>query len=307
MVEAKFKGRRVPALKEHVRATGRPVGQPASASLLDLRLRSKVYRRLVSSYRISEAANLSGLSRSSLRYYEKAGVLREPRRTSAGYRAYTAPDLDRLRFLARTRDLGLGLDEVRELLAVWDGGTCASAQTRLRELVAAKIDRMDQRVAEFGRLRAELQRAGEALDGKSTSGGCGPDCSCMTATRSAGAVSSTSGGPVDVALLTSRPPREVLTISCTLGVTDQHDRLRDWQNVLVRAVRREQIEGGVLVVLPADPALTARVAELVALEHQCCSFFEFTLTVRAPGELLLAVTAPPEALPLVHELLGEPA
>lgn len=257
-------------------------------------------------YRISEAAELSGLSRSSLRFYEKAGVLRQPDRTPGGYRAYTPADLDRLRFLARTRDLGLGLDEVRDLLAVWDGGTCASAQARLRDLVAAKIESVDQRVAEFGRLRAVLQRAGDALDVAPTTGGCGPDCSCMTAT--AGTVTASNAGrPVDVQVLTSRPVVDQTAISCTLGAADLHDRLRDWNEVLARAVRREPVDGGVRVVLPADPALTATVAGLVALEQQCCSFFEFTLTVRAPGELLLTTTAPPESLPLVHELLGAPA
>ena len=256
-------------------------------------------------YRVSEAAVRSSLSRSSLRFYEKAGVLRQPDRTPGGYRAYTPSDLDRLRFLARTRDLGLGLDEVRDLLAVWDGGRCASAQTRLRDLVVAKITSVDVRVAEFGRLRAELQRAGVALDGAATTGGCGPECSCMTATAAASA--STAGGPVDVQVFTSRPGAAPTSISCTLGAADLGVRLKDWQQVLSCVVRREAVDSGVRVVLPAEPALTARVAGLVALEQQCCSLLEFTLTVRAPGELLLTTTAPPEALPLVHELLGERA
>ncbi len=255
-------------------------------------------------YRISEAAELSGLSRSSLRFYEKADVLRQPDRTQGGYRTYTDADVDRLRFLARTKDLGLGLEEVKDLLAVWDGGTCASVQAQLRALVAAKIESVDRRLAEFGRLRAELTRAGAALLETTSSDRCGPDCSCMTATAPARTASS---GPVDVAVLASRPVTEPTAISCTLDAPDLRDRLRDWQDVLVRAVRRERVDGGVLVVLPADPALAGRVAELVALEQRCCSFFEFTLTVRAPGELLVAATAPPDALPLVHELLGEPA
>ena len=232
-------------------------------------------------YRISEAAALSGLSRSSLRFYEKAGVLRQPARTRGGYREYTGDDLDRLRFLARTKDLGLGLDEVRDLLTVWDGGTCASAQARLRDLVAAKIEKVDQRVAELGRLRAELRSARDALTGPATSGGCSADCSCMSAT--------------DV----SRP-----ALACALGPADLQDRVDEWHSVLEYAQGRSAVADGVQVLLPADPALTARVARLVALEQQCCSFLEFTLAVGAPGRLLLTVTSPPEALPLVQELLG---
>lgn len=133
--------------------------QPASGFRLDLRPGSKVYGRAVTGYRISEAAELSGLSRSSLRFYVKAGVLRQPDRTASRYRAYTAVDLDRLRCLARTRELGLGLEEVRDLLAIWDGGTCASVQARLLELVTAKIETVDQRIAKFGRLRRPPSRA----------------------------------------------------------------------------------------------------------------------------------------------------
>ena len=235
----------------------------------------------MSGYRISQAAALSGLSRSSLRFYEKTGVLRQPARTSGGYREYTGDDLDRLRFLARTKDLGLGLDGVRDLLAVWDGGTCASAQARLRDLVAAQVEKVDQRVAELGRLRAELLSARDALTGPATSGGCGPDCSCMSAT--------------DV----SRP-----ALACTLGPADLQDRVGEWRSVLGHAQGRSVVAGGVQVLLPADPALTARVATLVALEQQCCSFLEFTLTVRAPGRLRLTATASPEAMPVLHGLLG---
>lgn len=209
--------------------------QRASTGGLDLRPGSKVYRRAVTGYRISEAAELSGPSRSSLRFYEKVGVLQQPDRTPGGYRAYTPSDLDRLRFLARTRDLGLRLDEVRDLLAVWDGGTCASAQARLHDLVAAKIESVDQRIAEFGRLRAELQRARDALAVTPSSDKCGADCTCMTATARTGTASTNAAGPVDVQVLTSRPGADQPAISCTLGAADLHDRLRDWQEVLLTA------------------------------------------------------------------------
>ncbi len=181
---------------------------------------------------------------------------------------------------------------------VWDGGTCASAQARLRDVVAAKIEKVDLRLAEFGRLRADLQRARDALAGTAMSGGCGPTCSCMSATA-APQPASPAGGPVDVPCLTSGPPTERPAIACTLGRADLHDRVSEWRTALEHAQRRDAVDGGVQVLLPAVPALTARVAELVALEQQCCSFFEFTLTVRAPGQLLLTATAPPAGLPLV--------
>jgi hypothetical protein len=92
-----------------------------------------------------------------------------------------------------------------------------------------------------------------------------------------------------------------------MTATDLADRRGAWQATLARAHSHPRTAGGVRVVLPAEPTLTARVAELVALEQQCCSFITVTMTVRAPEQLLLEATAPEHARPLVEDLLGVPA
>jgi DNA-binding transcriptional MerR regulator len=72
-----------------------------------------------------------GLSRSTLIYYDKIGLLRPSERSGAGYRLYSEPDVARLERLIIYRDAGLPLDTVRELLeAPGDRG---------RELLTARL------------------------------------------------------------------------------------------------------------------------------------------------------------------------
>ena len=110
----------------------------------------------MSTYRISEAARRSGLPTSTLRYYERIGLLPAPARTDAGYRAYEERALDRLSFISRARELGLRLDEIGGLADLWDAERCGPVQGRLRELITAKISESHDRAAALGMLSSEL-------------------------------------------------------------------------------------------------------------------------------------------------------
>src|SRR5690349_24171477 len=74
--------------------------------------------------RVAELADAVGLSPDTIRYYERAGLLPPPARTRAGYRAYDASAVERLRFIQGAQRLGLKLGDIRDLLAVRDTGTC---------------------------------------------------------------------------------------------------------------------------------------------------------------------------------------
>ena len=59
--------------------------------------------------KISEAAASSGCHLETIRYYERVGLMPKPRRTASGYREYRDDEVDRLRFITRSRDLGFSL------------------------------------------------------------------------------------------------------------------------------------------------------------------------------------------------------
>src|SRR5437899_12531925 len=74
--------------------------------------------------RVAELAGAVGVTPDTVRYYERAGLLPPPARTPAGYRAYDAGALDRLKFIQGAQRLGLRLRDIADLLAIRDTGIC---------------------------------------------------------------------------------------------------------------------------------------------------------------------------------------
>ena len=65
---------------------------------------------------VSGVVKATGLSRETLRYYEKTKLLNPARRASNGYRVYGDDDLERLEFIFRTKKAGFTIRKIRELL-----------------------------------------------------------------------------------------------------------------------------------------------------------------------------------------------
>lgn len=66
--------------------------------------------------RIGELASQARINIQSIRFYERKGLLRQPPRTSSGYRNYSHADLERIQFIKWCQPLGFTLKEVRELI-----------------------------------------------------------------------------------------------------------------------------------------------------------------------------------------------
>ncbi|MET9362472.1 MerR family transcriptional regulator [Streptomyces sp. NPDC006632] len=106
--------------------------------------------------RISELAALTGVTTRAVRHYHQLGLLPEPGRLPNGYRQYTVRDAVALARIRRLTELGLGLDEVRGVIADDAGNELAAV---LREL-DADLARQEARIAaRRARLAALLVRA----------------------------------------------------------------------------------------------------------------------------------------------------
>ena len=103
---------------------------------------------------VGRLASLAGVRTDTIRYYERAGLLPAPHRTSGDHRRYAASDADRLLFIRGAQRLGLRLAEIRELLAVRDTGVCACepAEGMLRR----HVTEIDTEMARLAGLRAQL-------------------------------------------------------------------------------------------------------------------------------------------------------
>lgn len=77
---------------------------------------------------ITAAARAAGLSRTTLMYYERLGLIRPQRRADSRYRSFGPTDLQALFHIVRWRSVGLPLETIRALLQQPDGATAALRQ-----------------------------------------------------------------------------------------------------------------------------------------------------------------------------------
>lgn len=118
---------------------------------------------------IGEAARTSGVSAKMIRHYEYIGLMRESNRTLAGYRQYQPRDVPLLRFIRRARDLGFSLDQIRQLLSLWEDPKRASAD--VKRLAHTHIAELDTRIAALTDMRDTLVTLANACHGDHR-----PDC-----------------------------------------------------------------------------------------------------------------------------------
>ncbi|MCY1158171.1 MAG: transcriptional regulator, MerR family [Citricoccus sp.] len=104
--------------------------------------------------RIGELAAATSLSPDTIRYYEKAGLLPDPARTPAGYRAYGPEAVDRLHFIQGAQRLGLRLEDIRNLLAIRDTGTCPCEPAA--DFLARRLTEVDAQIRRLESLRTEM-------------------------------------------------------------------------------------------------------------------------------------------------------
>lgn len=113
-----------------------------------------------------ESAKRVGVGADTIRYYEKAGLLPAPERTTADYRSYDESAVDRLQFIQGAQRLGLRLREIKTLLDVRDTGQCPCEPAE--QLLRGHIADIDREMLRMRALRAELVAMADQLSG--------PDC-----------------------------------------------------------------------------------------------------------------------------------
>ena len=139
----------------------RPAGLIVNKKKLDPGTRSTVYNPTVAmgeknSYlRAGELARQAGVSRDTLRYYERKGLLPAPRRSPNGYRQYAAASLDRVRLIRRALAMGFRIAELAVILKERDRG--GAPCRKVRALAEAKLSEVEARLREMESLRDNLR------------------------------------------------------------------------------------------------------------------------------------------------------
>lgn len=110
----------------------------------------------MSGLRVSELAERAGVAPSTVRFYERAGLLSPARRAPNGYRVFDESALEELAFVNRAKGIGMSLDDISDLLALWPHGECHSLQARLRAFLVERIDEVHDQVDELGTFERQL-------------------------------------------------------------------------------------------------------------------------------------------------------
>src|SRR3990172_3226149 len=119
---------------------------------------------------IGKIAKQAGVSVETIRFYERKGLIDEPRRTDSGYRQYGDDDVRKLVFIQHAKTLGFSLSEIRELLFLQ-----ADSRTTCREfkLVAqTKLDDIDAKIKMLQRIRDTLKTLVDRCPGAGPTSEC---------------------------------------------------------------------------------------------------------------------------------------
>lgn len=104
---------------------------------------------------IGRAAKESGVSVKMIRHYESIGILPKAARTLANYRVYGPNEIHALRFIRRARTLGFSMEEISELLGLWQNRSRSSAQ--VHKIAGRHVAELRRKIAELKAMVGTLE------------------------------------------------------------------------------------------------------------------------------------------------------
>jgi MerR family Zn(II)-responsive transcriptional regulator of zntA len=119
---------------------------------------------LMKMYLIGELAKHCNVTSDTLRFYEKNGLLIPSGRSSSGYRLYNEENLAQIRFILKAKQLGLTLDEIKELLAIRLEATKHSC-AEVKSITQTKLTIIDEKIAQLTDIRTALKSINDACCG----------------------------------------------------------------------------------------------------------------------------------------------
>lgn len=121
---------------------------------------------------IGDVAKKLGLNPRTIRYYERTGLLPKATRTDSGYRVYGSDALNRLEFILKAKELGLKLQEIKEIMDIHDKGVVPCTCTR--EFLSNKVIEIDEKMKALSDLRVKLTELLSASRSKISKGSICP-------------------------------------------------------------------------------------------------------------------------------------
>ena len=107
---------------------------------------------------IGEIVQQTGVSRDTIRYYERLGLLQAEGRPSPfnNYKAYPATTVARLGLIQQAKSLGFTLAEIADVLYLWENAQLSNAAIQAR--ITDKVAAIDEKIRLLAAMRASLLR-----------------------------------------------------------------------------------------------------------------------------------------------------
>jgi MerR family transcriptional regulator, copper efflux regulator len=118
---------------------------------------------------IGQAARASGVSAKMIRYYEQIGLVRPADRTDSNYRSFDAKNVNELRFIKRARSLGFSVEEIANLLSLWQDRGRPSRE--VKAIADSHVADLEARIAEMQAMADTLRHLSHCCAGDDR-----PDC-----------------------------------------------------------------------------------------------------------------------------------
>ncbi|GLO62213.1 heavy metal-responsive transcriptional regulator [Vibrio sp. MACH09] len=113
---------------------------------------------------IGELAKTAGVTVDTLRFYEKNGLIEPKGRSESGYRLYDQNNIEQVKFVLNAKQLGLSLEEIKELLDIRLEATQHSC-AEVKAITSAKLTVIDEKIAELTKIRTALKKINDACCG----------------------------------------------------------------------------------------------------------------------------------------------
>jgi len=120
---------------------------------------------------ISSLAREAGVNVETVRYYERRGLIRQPRRPLSGWRRYDNAALRTIRFVKRAQQLGFTLEQIEDLLTL-KKSTSERACARVRGRAQAKLEEIDDKIRDLMAMREVLAELASACPGSGPAQAC---------------------------------------------------------------------------------------------------------------------------------------
>lgn len=103
-----------------------------------------------------DVVDTTGISKDTLRYYEREGVISEPQRNNSGYRIYTERHIQQIKFIRYAQSVGFTLSKIKTAIPHIENSTpnCPILQNAIRE----HLDAIDAKIAELKQAKQTLAK-----------------------------------------------------------------------------------------------------------------------------------------------------